>query len=313
MVKNYSGTYLYNKFPYEDKIFKFIMTADQIPVMDSKFDDVKYEFKKRQVNPALIKILCSKNVILLSAKDGKPLNTQFRVFYSKDVKNKNGDPKMFIDVTGLIYLDSASGSYKCRNIDILICHVINAMVSFIYHRAESKILTVSHIQMTMDAFSALLTHVVDYLTKISAIPSTKSKCQYLACMYFVVCILGEPFNDNYKRIAGQITKLSEREQDMIIASVDEEDDFINLKFFIEKLAELIKTPGLKLDNVVDKWMFLYGSNTPFGMEYFPALSAMLTDAYVGAYINNQKTIEKVVGNTLVAYTKSVLDKGGTLV
>jgi hypothetical protein len=72
-------------------------------------------------------------------------------------------------------------------------------------------------------------------------------------------------------------------------------------------------PGLKLDNFVDKWMFLFGMNTVFGMEYFPALSAMLTDAYVGAYINNQKTIEKVVGNILVGYTKEQLERGGALV
>lgn len=311
MAKTYGSTYLYNKFPYEKNIFQFIMTGEQIPVMDETFEDVKYEFKKRQVHPSLIKILTSKNVILLTAKDGKPLNKQFRVFCSKDVKSKTQDYKSFVDVTGLIVKD-ASGKWICRNIDVLISHIVNAMVCLIYHKAENQILTVSNITLAMDCFSSLMTYVVDYLTKISAIPSTKSKCQYLACMYFVENILNYQFNDNYKRMAGNITKLSEREQDMIIAQTDD-DDFINIKFFVEKLADVLKTPGLKLDNVVDKWMFLFGVNTPFAMEYFPALSAMLTDAYVGAYINNQKTIEKITGNLLVSYTKAILDKGGTLV
>lgn len=313
MPKNYGTTYLYNKFPYEEKIFKFIMNAEQIPVMDSSFDDVKYEFKKRQLSPALTKVLTSKNVILLSAKDGKPINTQFRVFCCKDVRSKSNDLKVFIDVTGLVYRDRESNEFKCRNIDILIADVLNAMVTLIYHKAEDKILTVTIVEQAMDAFSSLMTHVVDYLTKISAIPSTKSKCQYLCCIYFVRNLLCRNFDTNMKRVAGKICGLSEREQDMIIASVDEEDDFINLKFFIDCLSRSIKAPSLKIDNIVDKWMFLYGSNTPFAMEYFPAFSAMLTDAYTGAYMNNQKTIEKVIGNVLVSYTKSVIEKGSVLV
>lgn len=311
-TKNYSSTYLYNKFPYEEKIFKFIMSGEQIPVMDDKFEDVKFEFKKRQVHPNLIKILCSKNVILLRNKDGQPLNPQFKVFCSKDIKSKSNDMKVFVDVTDLIGIDSASGKYKCKNIDTLISYIVNAMVSLIYHKAPQQVITITTIDFMMDAFSALMTYVIDYLTKISAMPSTKSKCQYLACMYFIKNILGENFNEGYRNMAGKITKLSEREQSLIIANTDE-DDFINIKYFVNMLADAIKTPSLKVDNVVDKWMFLFGVRTPFAMEYFPALSAMLTDAYVGAYINNQKTIEKVVGNTLVGYTKYILEKGGSLV
>ncbi len=313
MPKNYGTTYLYNKFPYEEKVFKFIMNAEQIPVMDSSFDDVKYEFKKRQLSPALSKVLTSKNVILLSAKDGRPVNTQFRVFCCKDVRSRSNDLKVFIDVTGLVYRDHESNEFKCRNIDILIADVLNAMVTLIYHKAEDKILTVTIVEQGMNAFSSLMTHVIDYLTKISAIPSTKSKCQYLCCMYFVRNLLCKNFDTNMKRVAGRICGLSEREQDMIIASVDEEDDFINIKFFIDCISRSIKAPNLKIDNIADKWMFLYGANTPFAMEYFPAFSAMLTDAYTGAYMNNQKTIEKVIGNVLVSYTKSVIEKGSVLV
>ena len=93
----------------------------------------------------------------------------------------------------------------------------------------------------------------------------------------------------------------------------EEQDFTNIKTFTDKLSSLLKVPELKVDNVIDKWMYLYGINTVFSMEYYPALSAMLTDAYCGAYINNQKTIEKVVGNTLVDYSKEVITKLGGMV
>ena len=91
MAKDYNDTYLSNKYPYEEKIFKFLMTANQISTVDDKFADVKYEFKKRQVSNSLVKVLDSKNVILLIANDNVPLNKQFRVFCSKDPKTKSPD------------------------------------------------------------------------------------------------------------------------------------------------------------------------------------------------------------------------------
>mgnify|MGYP006899708916 FL=1 len=311
MAKNYNNTFIYTKFPYEENIFRFLVNANRIDKDTDKFEDIKYEFKKRQIDSCLLKVLMSKNVILC-VSDTTPLNTQFRVICARDPKFKsNTDYKIFIDCTGLIIMDK-DGNYKCRNIDILISHIVNAMTTMIYHKAENQVLSTQLISDTMEAFCNLFTHIIDYLAKISVIPSSKSKCQFLSCMYFTENIIQKEFNNNYQHIAGRITNLSEREQEMIMAQCDEKD-FESIKSFVEKLADLIKVPALKVDNVIDKWMYLYGSNTVFAIEYYPALSAMLTDAYCGAYINNQKTIEKVVGNTLVSYTKNVIAKGGTLV
>ena len=311
MAKNYNNTFIYTKFPYEENIFRFLVNANRIDKDADKFEDIKYEFKKRQIDSCLLKVLMSKNVILC-VSDTTPLNTQFRVICARDPKFKsNTDYKIFIDCTGLIIMDK-DGSYKCRSIDILVSHIVNAMTTMIYHKAENQILSTQLVSDTMEAFCNLFTHIIDYLAKISVIPSSKSKCQFLSCMYFTENIIQKEFNNNYQHIAGRITNLSEREQEMIMAQCDEKD-FESIKSFVEKLADLIKVPALKVDNVIDKWMYLYGSNTVFAIEYYPALSAMLTDAYCGAYINNQKTIEKVVGNTLVSYTKNVIAKGGTLV
>lgn len=311
MAKTYNNTYIYTKFPYEENIFRFLINADRIDTDSDKFEDVKYEFKKRQSNSGLLKILCSKNVILLVSQ-AQALNPQFRVICARDPKMKSAtDYKVFIDCTGLIIKDT-SGVYKCRNIDILISHVINAMVTMIYHKAENQILSTNLVNDTMLAFSALFTHVIDYLTKISVIQSTKTKCQFLSCMYFVENILQREFNEGYQHMAGKICGLSEREQELIMVQCSE-GDFDNIKAFTSRLADSLKTPALKVDNIIDKWMYLYGTNTVFSIEYYPALSAMLTDAFCGAYINNQKTIEKVVGNTLAQYSKDVIAKGGSMV
>ena len=140
MAKTYNNTYVYTKFPYEENIFRFLMSADVIDTSDSNFEDIKYEFKRRQIDSCLLKVLLSKNVNLLSARDSMPLNNQFRVICARDPKTKTNDYKVFIDCTGLIVKDEKSGAWKCRNIDILVSHVINAMVCMIYHKAEKEIL-----------------------------------------------------------------------------------------------------------------------------------------------------------------------------
>lgn len=308
MAKTYNNTYIYTKFPYEEYIFRFLINANRIDKDSPKFEDVKYEFKKRQINNGLFKVLCSKNVILLQSQ-AQALNTQFRVICSRDPKFKsNTDYKVFIDCTGLIVEDK-DGNYKCRSIDILISHVINAMVTMIYHKAENEVLSTHLVNDTMIAFSALFTHVIDYLSKISVIPSTKSKCQFLSCMYFVENILQKEFGEGFQHMAAKICNLSDREMEMIMVQCDE-GDFKDIKSFTSKLSDILKIPALKVDNIIDKWMYLFGTNTVFAVEYYPALSAMLTDAYCGAYINNQKTIEKVVGNTLVEYSKNIITKCG---
>ena len=83
----------------------------------------------------------------------------------------------------------------------------------------------------------------------------------------------------------------------------------NIKFFVETLANVLRQSKLTIDTVVEKWLFLYGPGTVFGMELFPAFSAMLTDCYIGAYVNNQKTIEKVAGQHMVQFCKSILQIG----
>ena len=66
---------------------------------------------------------------------------------------------------------------------------------------------------------------------------------------------------------------------------------------------------LTLDTIVEKWMYVYGTGTVFALELFPAFSNMITDSFVGAYINNQKTIEKVAGTGMVTFTKTILTIG----
>ena len=85
--------------------------------------------------------------------------------------------------------------------------------------------------------------------------------------------------------------------------------FLNINFFVETVADVLHLNKMTLDTVIEKWMYIYGTGTVFALELLPAFSHMLTDAYVGAYINNQKTIEKVAGTGMVEFTKTILTIG----
>lgn len=304
-AKSYSSSYLYGKYSeYEKNIFKFIMNGVPVNKDDETFDDIRYEVKKRQVSSALVKVLDSKKVILMVDTDSLP--KAFKVVAAKDVKADN-QLKVFIDCTDII---STENGYKCTRIDTLISRLVSAMVNVIYYVDPSRV--VGNTSLTKEgakAFATLFTYVVDYLFKIGTMSGAKDKCLYLASMYYMVNILGKDVeSDSVALIARSVSGISEREADIIKLNITP-SSFTNIKFFIETCADALKIHKLTVDLFMEKWMYLYGTSTIFAVEMFPAFSTMMTDAYVGAYINNQKTIEKVAGTYMVQFTKSILAIG----
>ena len=135
----------------------------------------------------------------------------------------------------------------------------------------------------------------------------------MASMYFLCNILGkDPNSDSVKGLACRIAEISAREADMIELQLNE-DAFVNIKYFCDNLANVMKLNKLSFDVVVEKWMYLYGESTVFALEHFPSFATMIMDAYIGCYINNQKTIEKIVGKNMVMFTKEILDIGSEVV
>ena len=54
---------------------------------------------------------------------------------------------------------------------------------------------------------------------------------------------------------------------------------------------------------------LFSPSTVFAMELFPSFATMITDCYIGGYLNNQKTIEKVLGSSMVEFSKTIFKVG----
>ena len=304
LSKNYSSTYLYNLGNYEDKLFNYIMTAEQVNKLDPSFEDIKYEVKKRQVSNSLVKVLESDKVILLLPKS--PLPKAFKVMVAKDVK---GDRKLkvFIDADVIRKID---GVYKCNNVDILIAYLVSAMNSLIYYTDPKRLIMRDEINNAgARCFSSLFTHIIDYLYKVSTTPSTRDKCVYLTSLYYIKNILQKDITDSVKHMCRRISGISEREEEILFIQLDQEKAFMNINFFIQELSKVLKLPKLTLDVFLEKWLYIYGTGTQFALELYPAFATMITNVYVGCYLNNQKTIEKVVGRNMIDFTTTILKVG----
>ena len=312
MAKTYAATYLYSQYSeYEKQIFSFIMNGKELDKDTEDFDDIKYEVKKRQVSNSLVKVLESKEVILMTGE--KPLPKAFKVFCAKDLKGqKPNKMKVFIDCSNIIKKDPDTGRFVCKrnDIDIFISYLVSAMHTYIYYADESRIVSNAKIMAVgAQAFSLLFTHVVDYVCKISSMPSLKNKCMYLTSLYYLGNILGKDYTtDGCRNIAKKVSGLSDREAGIIDIQLGSES-MLNIKYFIDSLSSILRLNKLTLDVVVERWMSIYSTGTIFSLEIFPAFASMLTDAYVGAYINNQKTIEKIAGTTMTEFTKVLLSIG----
>lgn len=323
-LKSYSDSYLYAKYPkYEKTLMDAIMKDPLIDKTSNEFQDVIYEVKRmRMISEPLVRILTSKNTMLLDCDN--PLPRTFKVFASRDPKSKDtSEIKIFIDCTNVIERRDKTGDYKVDDVKLL-SYLMNGAICMVYHKNASLILRRSDlIQSATTCFAKLFTFIIDYLAKVSIQESNKIKVLYLSAMYFLEGMLRMDNPNQSSKMAKKIAGISEREANMIDILLDKacnsgkgakQDPYENIKVFISTLADVmhLNDKVITLDTIVEKWMQQYGPGTVFGMEYFPAFSAMITDAYNGGYLNQQKTIEKVCGTDMVDYAKQVISLIGTI-
>ena len=312
MSKTYAQTYLFTQYSaYEKKLIEFIMTAERIDTNSKEFEDVLYDFKRRNISNTLMKIITSKNVVLGIGK--MPLPKAFKVFTAKDIKEDKNAFKVFIDVSE--YISMKNGQYACSKIEWLICHITSAMVSYIYSLNENKIIGNSSILKDGGfAFSKCFTYVIDRMYKVSTVQQLKTRIDYIGAIYYQVNIMGKDLEKSYdtiKATAMRIADIEPRDAQMVDIMF-EPADFTNIDTFLTAVGKCFGLKDIKTASFIDIWMKSFGTGTVFAVEYFPAFSTMMTDAYVGGYLNQQMTIEKIIGPTMVSFTKTILQIGATV-
>lgn len=304
--RNFSSSYLYGKTNYEKNIFNFIMSGEEIDKESTAFEDIIFDFKKRQITSDLLNVLKDKRVILKIA--GTPLPKAFKVLYARDPRDKK--LKVFIDVTDIMQFKN--GMYSCRSIDLLIAHVISAHMQLVYFEQPTRLTSnMTIVSTATGAFADLFVYILDYL-RINGISAHKKQMTYLAATYFQYHLLGRELNQSTKIISLKLSGLTEREAAVVDMRLNP-DELESIDSFIAAIGRILGSGELTLEVFIDKWASIFGPGTYFAPELYIAFSSMLTDAYVGCYNNNQKTIEKVAGRNMVSYVNALLKVNGDLI
>lgn len=314
MNKKLSDNYLYKAYSeYDKKLFQFIMKAERIDVNSKAFADIAYNIRMRNnAGDVLIKVMKSNNVIF-GYLPGGSLPKALKVFVANDIKENKHKEVVFIDVTDCFI--KKNGAYVCNHIEWVIAYLINAMTSYIYTKVPNKIVNNSSvIKDGCDAFVRCFSYIIDRIYKISTDQSLRKRVEYMAALYYQIHILGKDYEKYYDSIKATAMKIS-RTVLSDVQSVDiliSDNCFDNINNFIIDINRIFKFSQLTLDMILDKWMQSFGTGTVFAIEYFPAFSMMLTNAYVGGYIDHQTTIEKIAGQDMVKFVKTILQIGASV-
>lgn len=325
-LKSYSDSYFYKQYPkYQKLLLDAIMTDPLIDKATEEFKGVILDLKHQRTDEALLRILNSTNTVLLDCD--VPLPRTFKVFCAKEMKGRDrGKIKVFIDASACIVKDPKHGDYNV-NETALVSYLMNAGVSMIYHKNFDILRRRANMNIGITkCFANCFTHIIDFLAKISIQESKKIQVTYLSAMYFLMGILQLDNENKARDIAMKVADISKNEAILLEDSIEKacrkhsdikEKDlnpYENIKIFVNSLRDAmhLNPKAVSLDIIVERWMMQFGPGTVFGLEYFPAFSAMITDAYVGGYLNNQKTIEKICGKDMVQYSKDVITMLGSI-
>lgn len=301
-IKKITDCLLYHKmYQYTEKIMTAIKTGTRIEKNTQEFtEDIALVLKRTKMPAYLLRVLTSKNTVLLLPTDALP--RPVRVVCAKDPKDRK--IKVFIDCTGVITQNESTKRYNVKE-TILLAYLISAKTNMVYYNIPEFFSNKSAYTLGCSTiFAQLFTHLIDYIGNISIVPENRTKAMYYSAKYFLMNVMRLD-EDKATSIAMKVSKATETNVN-VYDMTSSDDSFTGLDKFITFIGTTFKMEKLSLNLVVEKWMFLYGSSTVLSLEFLPAFISMITDAYCGAYLNNQKSIEKIVNKNLAVFGKEVI-------
>lgn len=308
MVKPMSDSYLFSKTDASKKMYGFVVSAERLDINSPEMEDIKYMIKRNQYTSVLVRLVENPNVILV--RSDRPMPRAFKTFAFTDVKESSQSQqiKIFIDVSEIVRKEGSMYTIRSTDFIKMVAYLVSALGIIIYYGKPTALLNNNAmLNNGTEAYAKLFTNIIDYL-RIGATDKIREKTLYMSSLYYQINVLKKDTTDSVLTRAEKISGLTKRECDVIYSMMDTHC-FDDINCFIKTVADVLNTRELNTDNFVDKWTFLYGVSTQFAPEIYTAFNTMLTNAYVGAYLNNQKTIEKIVNREMVEYTKALFKIG----
>lgn len=311
-IKTYRDSYLYNtklhkidsdKNRNDKTIMDFIMNSTRIDKSSSSFAGIIEDIKRQQTSTVVYDILLMDKVQLCI--NNYELPRAFKVFDAKDVKGGTGNT-VFIDCTGLI--EYRNGFYVCKKVDVLVTYLYNALIYILYRYSNHKFMNNSDVILSSTScYVSLFTFILDYL-RIIGYAENKSKISYLIGLFYLHNMMGKELDTYTKNIAARIAGVEMRSIQAYELLI-EDGMFDNINTFVESLAKTFRLKGFNLEVFIGKWIYLLGTGTQYASELFSSFGVLLTSAYAGAYIVQQKQIERNCAADLVKFNNAIKTLG----
>lgn len=301
--KNYDNSFLFGQEInlHHKKMIEFIMKSERI--VDKKSDafrGIVEDVKRYQKSSVLYSILLRDDVVLCMNNIEMP--AAFKVFEAKDLLTDK-KPKVFIDVSKLIVKEN--DYYVCRKIDVLITYLLAAATYLLYRINPYKLVNNSNISIAgTECYVAMFDYIIDYL-RIIGYSTNKPKISYLAGLFYLHNMMGKDIDNYTKNIAAKVAGLNRSDVNAFDLYYDE-NTFTNIDAFLTTVINTFNLKGLTTEVFIAKWMYQFGKGSYYGTELFTSFSTVITNAYCGSYVNNQKQIERCCGKSMVRYTTSLI-------
>ena len=310
--KSYNDSYLYNleQKKHNQLLSQFIIQADRIEdKRSSEFNGVAEEIKRLQRSNVLYSLMMKDDVVL--CVNNKEMPRAFKVFMAKDLREgQNARRKVFIDLTGILNLKD--GFYVCKNPQYLITYLFQALCYYLYEFDTTRLLNNSNITISgAECFSAMFSYIIDYM-RIVGYEQNKTKIAYLSVLYYMKNIMGKELDQYSKNVAAKIAGVPVGN----INAYDlyyKEENFNDIDNFVTAIAENFKLKGLTTEVFVSKWAYAFTPSAMYASELFTSFASVLVATYVGAYLVNQKQIEKICGNSMIKFSTEIINLGSDFI
>lgn len=310
--KSYNDSYLYNleQKKHNQLLSQFIINAERIEDKSSSaFTGISEEIKRLQRSNVLYSVLMKDDVVLCI--NTKEMPRAFKVFMAKDLREgQTARRKVFIDVTGIVNIKD--GFYVCKNPQYLITYLFQALCYYLYEFDTARLLNNSNITISgAESFAGMFSYIIDYM-RITGYEQNKNKIAYMSVLYYIKNMMGKEIDQYAKNVAAKIAGVPAAN----INAYDlyyREENFNNIDTFISSIAENFKLKGLTTEVFVSKWAYAFTPSAMYACEMFTSFASVLVATYVGAYLVNQKQIEKICGNSMIKFSTEIINIGSDFI
>lgn len=201
---------------------------------------------------------------------------------------------VYIDCSNILFKNSKTGKYECREDSILLHYIWDAITSYTINKYPGMFLRKSEfIMYSTKTFMDMFVYTYEYIYKLSSNLYSYDKLKYITAIYFQMNHLGLSYEESSKN-AIKFSEINPTVASSLDMKIDSEKMFEGFLSFFNNIKNIIEIrKEIDIQVFTQKWMSLYGEGTQFSLELLLPFISLITSVSDNIYIFNKNTIEKV--------------------